>query len=140
MRSARSSNLSSPADTPSILRILGRAFSGEAMGGHPYWYFVPYETDPSAALQKLRRREFEAGRYNPAIPFPKFPVDLGATSAGAKHRSIKAALEDSDADGTRSTSNASASALGHKSPCSSTPERSSVTSAPMNPTWSDRRV
>jgi hypothetical protein len=72
------------------------------MGGHPYWYFAPYETDPSTALQKLRRREFEAGRYNPAVPFPTFPVDLGAASPGAKHRSIEAALEDSDADGTRS--------------------------------------
>jgi hypothetical protein len=41
------------------------------MGAHAYWYFVPYERDIDAALQKLRVREFQAGRYNPTMPFIK---------------------------------------------------------------------
>jgi hypothetical protein len=39
------------------------------MGGHPYWYIVPYESDIDAALHKLKQREFEAGRYNPVIRY-----------------------------------------------------------------------
>jgi hypothetical protein len=31
------------------------------MGAHPYWYFTEYDLNIEAALQKLRRREFEAG-------------------------------------------------------------------------------
>jgi hypothetical protein len=72
------------------------------MGAHPYWYFIPYEEDIKAALEKLRRREFEAGRYNPVMPFIKFPVDPAAASPGAQHLSILHALEASEADGTRS--------------------------------------
>jgi hypothetical protein len=45
------------------------------MGGHPWFYFVDYEPDVNAALQKLREREFRAGRYNPVVWFPEFPVD-----------------------------------------------------------------
>lgn len=73
------------------------------MGGHFYYYFVPYEKDIEAALQTLRKREFEAGRYNPAVPFPF--DDWPSQSAGtgrAQHGSIREALEASDADGTRS--------------------------------------
>jgi hypothetical protein len=44
------------------------------MGGHPWFYFVDYEPDVNAALQKLRQQEFRAGRYNPAIGFPEFPI------------------------------------------------------------------
>jgi len=72
------------------------------MGAHPYWYVVEYERDINAALQKLRQREFKAGRYNPAMFFPPFPVDLNAPSPGAAHESIEEALEEADADGTRS--------------------------------------
>lgn len=72
------------------------------MGGHPWFYFVEYEPDVSAALQKLRRREFDAGRYNPAVDFPEFPVTADSPAPGAQHDSIEEALEDSDADGTRS--------------------------------------
>jgi len=43
-----------------------------------------------------------AGRYNPVEPFPEFPVDLSKPSPGAGHATIQEALEDSDADGTRS--------------------------------------
>jgi hypothetical protein len=72
------------------------------MGGHPWFYFVEYEPDIGAALQKLRRREFEAGRYNPAVDFPDFPVTPESPAPGAQHDSIEEAMEDADADGTRS--------------------------------------
>ena len=72
------------------------------MGGHPWWYFVPYEADVSAALMRLREREFRAGRYNPAVDFPEFPVTPGSPAPGARHDSIEEAQEDADADGTRS--------------------------------------
>jgi hypothetical protein len=75
---------------------------GQVMGGHPYWYFVPYQENVQDALDALRRREFRAGRYNPAMPFPKFPIDLIAPSPGAQHASIDHAFEGADADGTRS--------------------------------------
>jgi hypothetical protein len=71
------------------------------MGGHPWWYLVPYEKDVANSLETLRQREFKAGRYNPAEDFPRFPVDLNH-APGRKHSSIDAAREDSDADGTRS--------------------------------------
>ncbi len=74
------------------------------MGGHYYYYFVPYQEDVNSALQALRKQEFEAGRYNPAIPFPfdDWPSQTLGTAQGAKHASIEGALEDSEADGTRS--------------------------------------
>jgi hypothetical protein len=72
------------------------------MGGEPWFYFVPYQADISGALQALRRREFQAGRYNPVTPMPVFPVEAGAPAPGAQHASIEDAIEDADADGTRS--------------------------------------
>ena len=73
------------------------------MGGHIYYYFVPYQEDIEAALQALRKQEFEAGRYNPAMPFPfDHRAQHRNVATGPKHRSIEAALEASDADGTRS--------------------------------------
>ena len=72
------------------------------MGGHPWFYFVGYEPDLNAALQKLREREFRAGRYNPAVDFPDFPVGPDSPAPGARHGSIEEALEEADADGTRS--------------------------------------
>ena len=72
------------------------------MGGHAWFYFVEFEPDVDAALRKLREREFRAGRYNPAVSFPEFPVTPESRSPGAQHGSIEEALEDSDADGTRS--------------------------------------
>jgi hypothetical protein len=71
------------------------------MGGHPYFYIVPYEA-PETALQKLRIREFKAGRYNPAIMFPRLPVTVSSPAPGPKHRTIDEALGASGADGTRS--------------------------------------
>lgn len=57
------------------------------MGAEAWDYFVPYEEDIQAALEKLRQREFRAGRYrgsewNPAT--------------------IEEAFENMDADGTAS--------------------------------------
>jgi hypothetical protein len=52
------------------------------MGGHEWFYFVEYQSDINSALQALRRREFEAGRYNPVMWFPPFPVD-GSTALGS---------------------------------------------------------
>lgn len=72
------------------------------MGASPYFYFVPYQADINTALQELRQREFQAGRYNPVTPFPDFPVDPNDPGPGAQHDSIEEAMEDSDADGTRS--------------------------------------
>ncbi len=72
------------------------------MGGEPYWYFVKYKPDLDVVLEELRQREFAAGRYNPAMPFLRFPLDLTKPTPGAQHDSIEEALEDSDADGTRS--------------------------------------
>lgn len=72
------------------------------MGAMPYEYFVQYEADIEAALQKLRQREFAAGRYNPAMRFIHFPADVAKPSPGAKHSSIEQAIDASSADGTRS--------------------------------------
>lgn len=57
------------------------------MGAEPWDYFVPFEEDIQQALQKLRVREFRAGRYHGAAEHPA---------------TIEEALENSDADGTRS--------------------------------------
>lgn len=72
------------------------------MGAHAYYYFVKYQADREKALKELRQQEFQAGRYNPAVSFPDFPITPRSSSPGAQHDSIEEALEDSDADGTRS--------------------------------------
>lgn len=72
------------------------------MGGHPWFYFVDYEPDVNVALEKLREREFQAGRYNPVIDFPEFPITPASPAPGRGHDSIEEAFEESDADGTRS--------------------------------------
>lgn len=72
------------------------------MGASPYEYFVQYQPDIHAALQELRQREFQAGRYNPAVPFPAFPVGPQSPSPGVQHASIDDALQAAEADGTRS--------------------------------------
>jgi hypothetical protein len=76
--------------------------SGDKMGAESYWYVVKYNPDIDAALQELREREFRAGRYNPAMPFLSFPITANSPAPGAQHDSIEEAIEDSDADGTRS--------------------------------------
>ena len=72
------------------------------MGASPYEYFVKYQPNVDKALQDLRQREFRAGRYNPVVPFPDFPVGPHSAAPGAKHASIDDALQAADADGTRS--------------------------------------
>ena len=73
------------------------------MGGHIYYYAVPQESDINNALQTLRKREFEAGRYNPVVPFLEFESDASLTPApGKQHASIQEAIDASEADGTRS--------------------------------------
>jgi hypothetical protein len=72
------------------------------MGAEPYWYIVKYNPDVEEALQELRDREFLAGRYNPVVPFLTFPIASDSPAPGAQHGSIEEALEDADADGTRS--------------------------------------
>lgn len=72
------------------------------MGADPYWYFTEYDTDAEAALQRLRRREFLAGRYNPVIPFLMFPSRPNAPSPGPKHATIEEAIAAAAEDGTRS--------------------------------------
>ena len=57
------------------------------MGAEPWDYFVLYEDDIQAALEKLRQREFAAGRYYPS-------EDKPAT--------IEEAIEMADATGTQS--------------------------------------
>ncbi len=57
------------------------------MGAEPWDYFVPYEEDIPKALEKLRLREFRAGRYRGA-------EDQPAT--------IEEAFENMDEDGTAS--------------------------------------
>jgi len=72
------------------------------MGGEPWFYIVPYQPNITQALNELKQREFNAGRYNPATPFPTFPVDLQAPALGARHKTMQEALRASGADGTRS--------------------------------------
>ena len=74
------------------------------MGGHFYYYFVPYQEDVNAALQALRKQEFEAGRYNPALPFPfdDWPSQTFGAARGSRHAFIESALEAAEADCTRS--------------------------------------
>src|SRR5262245_45101350 len=72
------------------------------MGGEPWFYLVDYEPNIDNALQKLRHREFQAGRYNPAVSFPEFPIGAQTPARGPQHNSIEDAIEDADADGTRS--------------------------------------
>jgi hypothetical protein len=72
------------------------------MGAHPYWYFVKHQANVQKALDELREEEFQAGRYNPATPFPEFPRRSGVPQGRPPHGSIEEAMEDAAEDGTRS--------------------------------------
>jgi hypothetical protein len=60
---------------------------GETMGAEAWDYFVPYEDDIQSALNKLREREFRAGRFH---------------HYGQRPATIEEVLAMSDEDGTRS--------------------------------------
>jgi hypothetical protein len=79
------------------------------VGGHPYSYFTPYEADIGAALEKLRAREYQAGRYDSALEAADpptyawkqfFPPDPSFPAPGAQHASIEAAIEAASMSGT----------------------------------------
>jgi hypothetical protein len=73
------------------------------MGGHAYWYFVPYEHDVQAALDKLRAREFAAGRYSPAIRYLEFEEpEFTSQRPERRYSSIEAAIDACAEEGTRS--------------------------------------
>jgi len=75
------------------------------VGGEPYIYIVPYENDLQKVLDKLREREFKAGRYNPVVPNLAAYMDgekYLKLAPGAKHTSIDAAREAAQESGTRS--------------------------------------
>jgi hypothetical protein len=62
------------------------------MGAMDWGYLTEYNSDINFSLQKLRKQEFEAGRYS---------GDGGDSyGEGARHDSIEDAMEDADADGT----------------------------------------
>jgi len=70
------------------------------MGADPYFYYVKYEEDKNNALQKLRQREFEAGRYSPAmdqwdIPFPLDNLS-DAPTPGKMHATMEEVMQDED--------------------------------------------
>jgi len=76
------------------------------MGADPYWYYVPYEEDKNSALEKLKKREFEAGRYNfnyfgKRNKLLRFPIDE-TDAPGKGHGTIEEALEDCGECGTSS--------------------------------------
>lgn len=73
------------------------------MGSSPYMYLVPYQPNFQRALDELREREFEAGRYNPAMFMPPHLVDDNSPPGpGRQHETIEEAQVEADADGTRS--------------------------------------
>lgn len=73
------------------------------MGGHAYWYTVPYQTNTQLALDALRQREFRAGRYNPVMRSIAFSEPaFSAQVPGAQHASIDEAMDASESEGTRS--------------------------------------
>ena len=73
------------------------------MGADLYWYYVPYEDDKDSALQKLRQREFEAGRYRPVL-YDDFFIDdpSKSPSPGRQHDTIEEILEETEEEGTGS--------------------------------------
>lgn len=72
------------------------------MGGHAWWYVVPYQRNIKKAMHELREREFRAGRYNPVVRYLDFPLTERSAAPGARHASIEEAMAETDAEGTRS--------------------------------------
>lgn len=72
------------------------------MGSSLYWYRVPYQPNLQAALDELRRREFAAGNYAPAVARPVFGEAPPKPKKKPPFRTIDDAIAESDAAGTRS--------------------------------------
>lgn len=73
------------------------------MGGTHYFYVVPYHRDTQHALDRLREREFRAGRYYPVMLEISFRnVGFLEQVPGARHASIEDAVRASRDTGTRS--------------------------------------
>jgi hypothetical protein len=78
------------------------------MGTQVWFYVVPYEKNLQGALDKLREREFLAGRYFPASWELEFSLDECATlllqpsESVPAHASIEEAREAAAEDGTKS--------------------------------------
>jgi hypothetical protein len=73
------------------------------MGASPYWYFVPYDVNPGRALEALRQREFDAGRYGEVAANLNFDDPaFESVRPGARHAAISQAVEDSGDSGTQS--------------------------------------
>lgn len=73
------------------------------MAAQPYWYLVPWEEEPQDALDLLRQREFEAGRYNPVMTRLDFVEPAFSKQyRKAQHDSIEDAIMDAGEEGTRS--------------------------------------
>lgn len=73
------------------------------MAAQPYWYLVPYEEELQDALDRLREREFAAGRYNPVMRRLDFVEPAFSRQyRKAQHDSIEDAIMDAGEEGTRS--------------------------------------
>lgn len=72
------------------------------MGAEPWFYFTDYRSDISVALNELRQREFQSGRYYPAITSPSSAIFSNFPGRGPKHKSIEEAVAAASANGTRS--------------------------------------
>ena len=73
------------------------------MGSFRYHHIVPFEQDLEASLQKLKEREFHAGRYFPALEmYDLTPDQMLRLTPGAQHDSIEEAKEEAAEEGNRS--------------------------------------
>ncbi len=73
------------------------------MLGRPYWYLVAWADELQEVLDTLRQREFDAGRYYPAVPTVDFAEPaFSRQRRGARHASIEDAIMDAGEEGTRS--------------------------------------
>lgn len=79
------------------------------MGANAYFYFTKYQSDINIALQELRQKEFESGRYDPAMNMHnpemwmfmfEFPPNAKSISLSAKHSSIEEAIKEAEECGT----------------------------------------
>jgi hypothetical protein len=72
------------------------------MGASPWICFVPFHLDLDAALDALREREFEAGRYYPAMLMVPDVIDADTPGPGRQHATIADAAAAAGAEGTKS--------------------------------------